>query len=267
LSATTAFNAHFPYVADARKLARHGQSLSISRLKHDTERDYRERVAAASFYLMHTGERSYISEQMATHYGTGHYMLWDEFLHIFAKVEDLSDEDRAWAYGLLERVVNPNVVLTIIDWLKFTEEISRKAAQTMLLKQVKHDVYPAGLQCDGRILCDQGIEILCNGSWFCNGAVTCARFIPAFGTIYDTITKVETCNGSRLCDGAIDCSGKLLVHALEDISLPLLIPDLRIDQLDTGIGIWHYKIMRGRIYDATAHGSATGAISNHLLTQ
>jgi hypothetical protein len=186
---------------------------------------------------MRAGERSYIFEQMATHYGMDHYMLWDEFLHIFAKVEDPSDEDRAWAYNLLDRVVNPNVVLTIIDWLKFTEEISCEAAQTMLLKQARHDIYPAGLRCDGRVLCDQGIEILCNGSWLCNGSVTCARFIPAFGTIYDTITKVETCNGARLCDSAIDCSGELLVHAPEDISLPLLRPDRQIDCLNTDIGV------------------------------
>jgi hypothetical protein len=235
--ATAAFNAHFPYLADARKLARHGQALSIPLLKHDTERDYRERVAAASFYLMRAGERSYILEQMATHYGAEHYMLWDEFLHIFAKLEDPSDEDRTWAYGLLERVVNPNIMVTVIGWIEFVEEVSCEVTQTMALKRVAHEVYPAGLRCDGRVLCDQGIEILCNGVWLCNGVVPCTRFIPVFGTIYDTITKVETCNGTRLCDGAIDCSGALLVHAPENISLPLLKPEHQIDYLDMDIGV------------------------------
>jgi hypothetical protein len=235
--ATTAFNAHFPYLADARKLARHGQALSIPLLKHDTEQDYRERVAAASFYLMRAGERSYIFEQMATHYGADHYMLWDEFLRIFAKVEDPSDEDRAWAYALLERVVNPNIVLTVIDWFKFAEELPCEATQKMVVKRVAYDIYPAGLRCDSRVLCDQGIEIICDGIWLCNGVVPCAQFIPAFGTIYDTIIKAETCNGTRLCDGAIDCSGTLLVHAPEDISIPLLNPEHQIDFLSVNIGV------------------------------
>jgi hypothetical protein len=56
------------------------------------------------------------------------------------------------------------------------------------------------------------------------------------GTLYDTITKAETCNGTVLCDGAVDCSGALLVHAPEDISLPLLKPEHQIYYLNTDIG-------------------------------
>jgi hypothetical protein len=231
--ATAAFNAHFPYLADAQKLARHGKSLSIPRLEHDTEQDYRERVAAASFYLMRSGERAYIVEQLTTHFGADHYMLWDEFLRIYTKVLDPSDDDRAWAYSLLDRVVNPNIFLSIIDWLIFNETIEMADRQAVLLRRQDQDVYPSGLRCDGRILCDQGIEILCDGTWLCDGSITCQRFIPLFGTISNTVKIAEYCNGFRLCDGTIDCSGYSDLYAPEDIALPLLSPEHRIDSLAT----------------------------------
>jgi hypothetical protein len=235
--ATTAFNAHFPYLADAQKLARHGESLSIPLLKHDTERDYRERVATASFYLMRAGERAYIHEQLTTHFGSDHYMIWDDFLRIYVKILDPSDDDRVWAYSLLDRIVNPNVALTAIDWFQFIDNIEIKYNQTMTLRRAEHDVYTDDLRCDGRILCDQGIEILCDGTWLCNGAVTCERFIAVLGTVYNTITIAETCNGTRLCDGAIDCSGYSSLGALGDISLPLLSPKHLIDRLNPEIGL------------------------------
>jgi hypothetical protein len=53
------FNAHFPYLADSKKLEEHGDALLIPRLLHDSETEYRERIAAASFFLMKVGERHY----------------------------------------------------------------------------------------------------------------------------------------------------------------------------------------------------------------
>jgi hypothetical protein len=42
--ALTAFNAHFPYLADSKKLQEHGNALLIPHLLHDTETEYRERI-------------------------------------------------------------------------------------------------------------------------------------------------------------------------------------------------------------------------------
>jgi hypothetical protein len=235
--ATTAFNAHFPYLADVQKLARHGKSLSIPRLEHDTDKDYRERVAAASFYLMRAGERTYNLEQLATHFGMEGYQAWDEFLHIFVRVLDPSDDDRSWAYSLLDRVANPNILLSIIDWLVYNETVEITERQAVMLRWSEHDIYPLGLRCDGRILCDQGREILCDGTWLCDGSVTCEGFIPALGTIFDTVKVAETCNGTRLCDGTIDCSGYSELYAPEEIVLPLLSPRHQIDKLSTTLSL------------------------------
>jgi hypothetical protein len=239
--AVATFNAHFPYLADEQKLARHGKSLSIPRLEHDTEQDYRERVAAASFYLMRSGERAYIIEQFTTHFGADHYMLWDEFLRIYVKVIDPSDDDRAWAYSLLDSVVNPNVSLTAIDWFQFIETITSEDSQAVTLRRSKQDIYPAELRCDGRILCDQGIEILCDGTWLCNGIVTCQRFIPLFGTISNTVKIAESCNGSRLCDGTIDCSSYSDLYATEEIALPLLNSEHQIDSLAATVSLTAFE--------------------------
>jgi hypothetical protein len=68
--ALLAFNAHFPYLADEKKLAEHGKALEIPRFVNDSDEEYRNRVAAASFYHMKTGERGYIKGQLAAHFGS-----------------------------------------------------------------------------------------------------------------------------------------------------------------------------------------------------
>jgi hypothetical protein len=235
--AETAFKAHFPYLADERKLAQHGKALSIPRLEHDTEQDYRERVAAASFYLMRAGERSYIIEQFTTHFGVDNYLLWDEFLHIFVKIYNSSDIDRMWAYSLLDRIVNPNVAFSVIDWLRFIEEIQYYDTQSVELRRAERDIYPAGLRCNGRILCDQGVENLCDGSRLCDGSVSCQRFIPTLGTVLHTVKLAEFCDGSRRCDGAVACAGYSEQPATETVSLPVLAGGALIDDCAVGMSL------------------------------
>jgi hypothetical protein len=142
---------------------------------------------------------------------------------------------------LLDRVVNPNIFLSIIDWLVFNETIEMADRQAVLLRRQDQDVYPSGLRCDGRILCDQVIEILCDGTWLCDGSITCQRFIPLFGTISNTVKIAEYCNGFRLCDGTIDCSGYSDLYAPEDIALPLLSPEHQIDSLTTTVSLAAFK--------------------------
>jgi hypothetical protein len=106
--ALTAFNARFPYLADSRKLQEHGDALLIPRLLHDTETEYRERVAAASFFLMKAGERQYIMGQMEERF-TARYKIIEEFLNVHLKAADLAYDERVWALELLDSLLNPNI--------------------------------------------------------------------------------------------------------------------------------------------------------------
>jgi hypothetical protein len=220
--ADKAFNAYFPYLSDKQKLAEHGKSLFIPKFENDSEQEYRERVASASFYLSRAGERGYIIEQLTTHFGLDNYVVWEEFLHIFIKVLNADSIDRSWVYTLLDQLVNPVVALSIIDWLSFVEEVLfSEQSQTGLCKR-ESDIYPAGLRCNGRILCDQGREIICNGTWVCDGTVECKHIISGVGTVFDYVLMEEYCNGSRRCDGFVGCSGYSTLHTNDPIILPLL---------------------------------------------
>jgi hypothetical protein len=60
--ALKAFNAHFPYLADSAKLEEHGNALLIPRLPDDNEKEYRDRVATASFFLVQHNSPEYIPD-------------------------------------------------------------------------------------------------------------------------------------------------------------------------------------------------------------
>ena len=68
------FNAFFPYLADSEKLREHGNVLSIPQLPYDTEDDYRDRVAAASFYLMNAGGCAYIHSRLKRRFGNRYFL-------------------------------------------------------------------------------------------------------------------------------------------------------------------------------------------------
>jgi hypothetical protein len=108
--ALLAFNAHFPYLADEKKLAEHGKALEVPRFVNDSDQEYRDRVAAASFYHMKTGERGYITGQLAAHFGD-RFITKEEFLQIYLQVLDLTDAELAWAQNFLDAIVDPNVSL------------------------------------------------------------------------------------------------------------------------------------------------------------
>jgi hypothetical protein len=108
--AQAAFNAHFPYLADEKKLAEHGRALGVPRFVNDHDQEYRDRVAAASFYHMKTGERGYIKGQLAAHFGD-RFITREDFLQIYLQVLDLTDAELAWAENFLDAIVDPNVSL------------------------------------------------------------------------------------------------------------------------------------------------------------
>jgi hypothetical protein len=210
--AQKAFNAHFPYLADPRKLREHGQSLHIPRLAHDTEDEYRDRVATASFYLMGAGARWYCLERLNEHFGD-RYILSDEFLRVYVKIIDLEEEDRAWTYSFLDEMLNPNIELTVSEWFRIIETVVVEESRQIGVMRNDADIFESGLCCDGRFYCDQGIDILCDGEWKCDGSWECEGFQPERGRISDIIIFETDCNGVYSCNGGLDCSGYAEIHS------------------------------------------------------
>jgi hypothetical protein len=120
--ALTAFNAHFPYLADSKKLREHGDALLIPRLLHDSEIEYRERVAAASFFLMKAGERQYIIGQLEERFTT-RYKVIEKFLNVHLKVTALTDDEREWALELLDSLLNPNIYTELSEWFHYIDDV------------------------------------------------------------------------------------------------------------------------------------------------
>jgi hypothetical protein len=112
--AKKAYNAHFPYLADESKLEEHGRALNIPHLMYDKPDEFRNRVAAASFYLMKAGERGFILDILKERFGD-RFEVIENFLRLQAKVMDLTDEERAWVFSLLDSLIDPNVALDIIN--------------------------------------------------------------------------------------------------------------------------------------------------------
>jgi hypothetical protein len=205
--AVKAFNAFFPYLSDPEKLKEHGVSLSVPALPYDTEAEYRDRVSTASFYLMRAGERAYIHEQLQAHFGEA-YLLKEDFLEVYINIPDLNDADRQWVRSLLDGLLDPNISLTVAEWFHYIDTLTMREALTVRVQRKDFDYYPPySLRYDGRIYCDQGREIVCNGDWICDGGVNCDRFMPARGTTSDYLRQESCADGSWLCNGERDCKG------------------------------------------------------------
>ncbi len=229
--ALKSFYAHFPYLSDGKKLAQHGKALFVPRLSHDSDDEYRKRVATASFYHARAGERSYNLEQLTEHFGS-RYLLTEEFLQIYVKILDLNDEDRLWVMSFLDETLNPNISLTIADWFKFVENIAMYDRPAVAVVQKDRDVYPSGLRYDGRILHDHGREIFHDGTGRHSGAWAYSQFEPTEGTVSDLIRIPENYQGSRLYGGEIEHSGDALLLSPLAVAVPATYTSARADVLE-----------------------------------
>jgi hypothetical protein len=151
--ALTAFNAHFPYLADPKKLQEHGDALLIPRLLHDTDTEYRERVAAASFFLMKAGERQYITGQLEERFAT-RYKIIEEFLNVRLKVTDITDNEREWALELLDSLLNPNIYTELSEWFHYIDNVILSDNALYNYKREDIDLFEEKILRDGRILRD-----------------------------------------------------------------------------------------------------------------
>ena len=142
-------------------------------------------------------------------------------------------------HGFLDQLLDPNILLTVADWFRFVEQITITERHTINVKKRINDFFPyrETIRYDGRFLCDQGEEVVCNGQWLCDGGVQCARFKNAAGTITETIYKSIFCGGSFICDGRVDCSGYEKIAAEGALPLPIVPSDAASDQCKTVVTI------------------------------
>jgi hypothetical protein len=120
--AKKAFNAHFPYLADEEKLEEHGKALAIPHLFYDKPDEYRSRIAAASFFLMKAGERGFIMDLLKERFGE-RFQVIEKFLQLQTKVAELTEEEKAWVFSLLDSLINPVVSLEISEWFYYIENV------------------------------------------------------------------------------------------------------------------------------------------------
>lgn len=151
--AVKAFRAHFPLLADSKKLREHGKALSIPEMDSDTEDEYRKRVAGASFFLSRAGERSYILGQLREHFGS-RFTSKEEFLRIFIKIVDLEDRDRKWVLEFLDTILDPNIFVSVAEWFVLIDHVMMNEAHTIVLHDGLKEDFAGRLYHNGRILRD-----------------------------------------------------------------------------------------------------------------
>jgi hypothetical protein len=115
-----AHNAHFPFTADIDKLRQHAKALMIPELENDREQLFRDRVAAASFYLSKAGERGFIMGELEARFGDRIDVI-EKFLQLRFKVIGLNEKEKTWMCGLLDSLIDPVVYFELTEWLKFRE--------------------------------------------------------------------------------------------------------------------------------------------------
>ena len=225
--ALTAFNAHFPYVADEKKLEEHGQALLIPHLLHDGAEEYRNRVATASFFLSKAGERGYILSQLEAHFGD-RYVLSESFLNVYIKVLDISESDRQWVRQFLDELLNPVIRLTFGDWMKYIEHLPFTDTDEKCVKRIEAEQFASN-------------RVFRNGQVLRDGhTVLSTRYIQLFR---DGVVKRDGAMQTR--------SNKRRVAAIDQISIPIqrssgLVDLLTIVRVKTAASdIWQNQTTSG----------------------
>jgi phage tail P2-like protein len=175
------------------------------------------------------GTPSVIEEMVSTVFSRAEVKEWFDYdglpyRFIIGTEEEMPDpETRGSLIRAINSVKNTRSFLEkIISILYHEDELH--ATDTANIKPIRQDVdiYPGGLRCDGRFLCDQGKMTLCDGSLKCDGAWTCVDSLPALGTIYDTVQASIFPDGTYRCDGSFDCSGYIKIYDPIKITGPIM---------------------------------------------
>ena len=148
--AKKAFQAHFPYLADDKKLEEHGKALGIPHLMHDKPGEFRDRVTAASFFLMKAGERGFIMDLLEARF-EDRFQVIEKFLQLQVKVADLTEDEKAWLFELLDSLINPVVLFELSEWFHYVDECIIRDLEdaSYLLKHRAIDSFQGGIFYDG----------------------------------------------------------------------------------------------------------------------
>jgi hypothetical protein len=214
--ALTAFNAHFPYLANVGKLAEHGKALSVPRLEGDTDEAFRNRVSAASFYLIKSGERAYTLQQLDERFGDN-YTLKEEFLKIAIKITELNDQDRAWVREFFDSTFDPNISFSVAEWFAFRESAELKEQLSIAETHDFKDMFFKGVLYDGSHNFD--------GTWLYgdDGGIY-DLFSMRFAESFTELVRAPiTYNGSFRYNGAVTYSGLHDNFALEDSQIKIVL--------------------------------------------
>jgi hypothetical protein len=221
--ARKAFDAHFPYLSDTAKLEEHGNALLVPRLLDDTEKEYRDRVSTASYFLTRSGERGYIIGQLNAHFGD-RYVASDEFLEVYVKVRDLADSDRHWLLQFLDELINPNVKLSVAEWFHFVDKVILREVLTAQAGMALRDTFN-----------DRSVKL--NGGIKLDGR-----------TKNDTVKLRPKLNGYVKLSGEIKLSGALLsLPATDYARLPVRLGRGVLDKLNISVNPAHRDIYTARI--------------------
>jgi len=230
--AIKAFNAFFPYLADSEKLREHGEALSIPEFPFDSEEEYRERVSAASFFLMKAGERGYILDQLHGRFGD-HFVFKEDFLKVYFNIAELREDDRIWLHSLLDGLLDPNIQLTVSEWFHFIDTMPMSDELKLKVRRRDVDSFAGDFICNGQFYCDQGKELLCDGTWECDGTHKCNHYISVIGSISDYIIDEINADGRRFCDGSWDCTGIEDLYSPIEITKPISLKNGLIESSNT----------------------------------
>ena len=247
VDAIKAFNAHFPYLADEAKLDEHGKALLVPRLLEDTPKEYRDRVSTASFFLTRAGERAYIIGQLNAHFGE-RYIVSDEFLEVYVKVQDLAETDRHWLLQFLDELINPNVKLSVAEWFHFVDKVNEIDRVKLKSEMALRDTLQCGAaKLNGRIKLD-GVTI---------GGTEKVR--PAL-------------SGHWKLNGVLDLSASYLEFpAVDFVRVPVRLGKGILDALSIGIKTDMRDIFKGRVklngaikLDSTENVSGFGRVNDRI---
>jgi hypothetical protein len=210
--ATATLRNFFPFLSDAKALAAHGKALAVPRYSNDTDESYRQRVAAASFYLQRRGERVFFQTAIGQRFTGREYEIVEEFLHLTVKVLDMMNADRAWLWEFLGKELDPNIAITLVDWFRFVEHIPMAEDLAVNLNDNVLDWLPGDLCHDGQIRHDHGMQLLHAGSVVADGATLYIGVKAKLGT-WTGIRKLPFAQSGVMAYGGFVSHAGYLVFA------------------------------------------------------
>jgi len=136
---------------------------------------------------------------------------------------------------IIAAVIPAGVAYDTKELFNFIERILIKIKENIVVRRNSQDLFPSGLRYNGRFLCDQGVMLVCNGDWICDGSKKCDWAYSVIGTIFDYYLQEIFCDGKWICDGRWDCSGYEKVFEDEFIQLPILPREYTRDELRVSV--------------------------------